>query len=67
MGNWSIDGDEFQILMNDEEQHSLWPSAQKIPEGWHQVGPVGPKQTCLDWINEHWPDIAPLSIRSVQH
>jgi MbtH protein len=66
-GNWNIDGDEFKVLINDEEQHSIWPSAQPIPEGWRQIGPVGPKQECLDWINENWPDIAPLSVRSTKH
>jgi MbtH protein len=62
--NWSMDGDGFKVLVNDEGQHSLWPSAQPIPAGWQQVGPVGPKQDCLDWINTHWPDIAPLSLRT---
>ncbi|WP_152504090.1 MbtH family protein [Labrenzia sp. THAF82] len=54
------------VLVNDEEQYSLWPSAQPIPEGWRQVGPIGAKQECLKWINRNWPDIAPLSIRSSQ-
>jgi uncharacterized protein YbdZ (MbtH family) len=66
-GNWSIDGDEFKVLVNDEEQHSLWPSAQPIPDGWRQVGPVGTKQECLDWIGDNWPNIAPLSVRSQTH
>ena len=62
--NWSMDGDGFKVLVNDECQHSLWPSAQPNPAGWQQVGPVGPKQDCLEWINIHWPDIAPLSLRT---
>ena len=62
--NWSMDGDEFKVLVNDEGQHSLWPSAQPIPAGWQQVGPLGPKQDCLEWIKTHWPDIAPRSLRS---
>lgn len=66
-GNWSMDGDEFKVLVNDEEQHSLWPSAQPIPKGWKQVGPVGPKQECLDWIEKNWTDIAPKSLRTTLH
>jgi len=65
--NWSMDGDGFKVLVNDEGQHSLWPSAQPIPDGWGQVGPVGPKKDCLDWIKANWPDIAPLSIRAPIH
>lgn len=66
-GNWSMDGDEFKVLMNDEDQHSLWPSAQPIPDGWKQVGPVGTKQQCVEWIDQNWPNIAPSSIRSTRH
>lgn len=62
--NWSVDGDTFKVLRNEEGQHSLWPSAQPIPDGWDQVGPVGAKQDCLDWIKENWTDIAPKSLRT---
>ena len=66
-GNWSIDGDEFKVLMNDEEQHSIWPSAQPIPAGWQQVGPVGSKAEVLEWIRENWTDITPKSVRRNVH
>lgn len=62
--NWSIDGDTFKVLVNAEGQHSIWPSAQPIPDGWHQIGPVGPKQECLDWIKANWTDIAPKSLKA---
>lgn len=62
--NWSMDGDQFQVLINDEGQHSIWPSAQPIPAGWSQIGPIGEKEACLEWINENWPDIAPKSLRT---
>ena len=65
--NLSMDGDSFKILVNDEGQHSIWPSGQPIPAGWQQVGPVGPKPDCLEWIKTHWPDIAPKSLREVLH
>lgn len=62
--NWSIDGDTLKVLVNDEGQHSIWPSAQPIPDGWRQTGPVGPKQECLDWIKVNWKDIAPTSLKA---
>lgn len=65
--NLSMDGDSFKILVNDEGQHSIWPSGQLIPAGWQQVGPVGPKLECLEWIKTHWPDIAPKSLREALH
>jgi len=65
--NWSMDGDHFKILVNDEDQHSLWPSAQPIPSGWRQVGPIGSKPECLAWIKENWPDITPLSVRATRN
>lgn len=62
--NWSIDGETFSALVNAEGQHSIWPSAQPIPSGWTQVGPVGGKQDCLDWIKENWTDITPKSLEA---
>jgi len=54
---------EYMVLVNDEEQHSLWPTFKEIPPGWKQVGPVGTKQECLDYVETAWPDITPLSVR----
>ena len=54
---------EYQVLVNHEEQYSLWPSFKQIPKGWEQVGPFGNKETCLAWIEEVWTDITPLSVR----
>jgi len=61
--NWSIDGDEFAVLINDEGQHSLWPSAQPVPEGWVRIGPIGPKAECLAFIEESWTDMRPISLQ----
>jgi uncharacterized protein YbdZ (MbtH family) len=57
--------DAFQILVNHEDQHSLWPACADVPPGWARVGPIGDKATCLAWIEEHWTDIRPKSARSV--
>ena len=54
---------EYQVLVNHEEQYSLWPTFRDIPNGWKQIGPIGTKQECLDYVNEVWADITPLSVR----
>jgi MbtH protein len=58
------DGREsFRVVVNDEEQYSIWPDDKEIPEGWRDAGKAGEKQECLDYINEVWTDPRPLSLR----
>ncbi len=53
----------FLVLVNDEEQHSLWPATLDVPAGWQPVhGPAG-RQECLDYVEEHWTDLRPRSTR----
>jgi MbtH protein len=61
----SIDWQEstIQIVMNSEEQYSLWPLNRKLPLGWHPVGFTGTKEECLNYIGSVWKDIRPLSLR----
>lgn len=54
---------EYQVVINDEERYSIWPTYKEIPAGWQPVGFSGPKQTCLDHINEVWTDMRPASLR----
>jgi MbtH protein len=54
---------EFKLLVNDEEQYSLWLADLEIPRGWRQVGPQGQKQVCLTYVAEVWTDMRPLSLR----
>lgn len=54
---------EFMILVNHEEQYSLWPTFKDIPTGWKQIGPVGTKAECLAYVEAVWTDITPLSVR----
>ena len=61
--NMTEENFEYQVLVNHEEQYSLWPTFRDIPNGWKQVGPIGTKQECLDYVNEVWTDITPLSVR----
>ena len=67
-GGIQVDEDpefDYQVLVNDEEQYSIWPTFKEIPKGWRQVGPVGKKQVCLDYIEEVWTDMRPLSVRKM--
>jgi uncharacterized protein YbdZ (MbtH family) len=53
----------FLVLVNDEEQHSLWPTFADIPAGWRQVYGEASRAECLQYVEEHWPDIRPKSLR----
>lgn len=53
----------YTVVMNYEEQYSLWPTYKDIPMGWSEVGKQGSKQECLTYINEVWTDMRPLSLR----
>jgi MbtH protein len=57
------DSVECIVVVNDEEQHSIWPAYRTVPAGWRATGVTGPRQRCLDHIEEAWPDIRPLSTR----
>lgn len=52
----------YQVLVNGEGQHSLWPLFIPVPGGWAVVGPEGNRALCLAWINEHWTDMRPRSL-----
>jgi MbtH protein len=57
-----MDG-SFSVLMNGEEQYSLWPVFADVPAGWTKVfGPLD-RQSCLDYIEKHWIDMRPASLR----
>lgn len=55
--------DAYLVVINHEEQYSIWPAHKEIPAGWSAVGEPGPKQQCLDYIKEHWTDMRPASLR----
>ncbi|MCR0997815.1 MbtH family protein [Serratia rubidaea] len=52
----------FCVLVNDENQHSLWPEFIQIPSGWKQVFGPEDRQSCINYINENWSDIKPNSL-----
>ena len=53
----------FHVVMNHEEQYSIWPAQREIPLGWKTVGKTGKKAECLAYIEEVWTDMRPLSLR----
>lgn len=53
----------YQVVMNDEEQYSIWAEGQSPPAGWAAVGVRGSKADCLAHISEVWTDMRPKSLR----
>ena len=53
----------YKVVMNDEEQYSIWFADREIPRGWREAGKEGTKVECLAYIEEVWTDMRPLSLR----
>lgn len=53
----------YLVVINSEEQYSIWLKHKDVPEGWRAVGKEGPKEECLKYIDEVWTDMRPLSLR----
>jgi uncharacterized protein YbdZ (MbtH family) len=53
----------YKVVLNHEEQYSIWPEYKENPLGWKDVGKAGPKAECLAYIKEVWTDMRPLSLR----
>ncbi|WP_151484779.1 MbtH family protein [Streptomyces albicerus] len=53
----------FYVLVNDEQQHSLWPSFAEIPADWRIVFGEESRDPCLSYVEEHWTDLRPRSLR----
>jgi uncharacterized protein YbdZ (MbtH family) len=56
------ENEEYLVLVNAENQHSLWPAFRDIPTGWTHVGPRGERTECLKWIEANWTDMRPVSL-----
>lgn len=54
---------EFIVVINHQEQYSIWPTYHPIPNGWQSVGVQGNKETCLAHIREHWTDMRPKRLK----
>ena len=65
----SASGDEqedttiYKVVMNHEEQYSIWPADRENPAGWTDAGKTGSKAECLEYIQNVWIDMRPLSLR----
>ena len=53
----------YKVVLNHEEQYSIWPADRENALGWRDEGKSGTKQECLDHIKEVWTDMRPLSLR----
>lgn len=53
----------YKVVVNDEEQYSIWSAYRENPLGWRDVGKSGSKPECLAYIKEVWTDMRPLSLR----
>lgn len=62
---WNDEDDQqiFDVVVNHEEQYSIWPADRDVPRGWRAVGTRGPKKDCLTYIEQVWTDMRPLSLR----
>jgi len=57
--------DVYRVVVNHEEQYSIWPADRESPIGWRDAGMSGTKDACLACINEVWADMRPLSLRKI--
>ena len=57
------DSGSFHVLINDEDQHSLWPAFADVPAGWRVVFGAGGRADCLAYVEQNWTDLRPRSLR----
>ena len=62
---WNDEPDDriYTVVVNHEEQYSIWPADRELPLGWSAAGKTGTKAECLAYIEEVWTDMRPLSLR----
>ncbi len=63
--SWEDEEDKtiYKVVVNHEEQYSIWPDHRELPLGWNDAGKSGTKAECLEYIKEVWTDMRPLSLR----
>ena len=57
------DNQTYLVVLNDEEQYSIWLADRELPAGWRAEGKQGTRAECLAHIGEVWTDMRPLSLR----
>lgn len=55
--------ERYAVVVNHEEQYSLWPESRELPAGWSRTGFTGTREACLDHVEEVWTDMRPKSLR----
>lgn len=63
MSEQNTDVQIYAVVLNHEEQYSIWWADREIPDGWRAEGKRGTKEECLAHIDEVWTDMRPLSLR----
>jgi MbtH protein len=63
MPDEDVDDREYLVVLNDEEQYSIWWADREMPAGWRAEGTAGSREQCLAHIDEVWTDMRPLSLR----
>lgn len=61
--NEDEDDRDYVVVVNEEEQYSIWLATKPVPNGWRTVGKQGKKADCLKYIGEVWTDMRPKSLR----
>ncbi len=61
--NLNEDAVKYKVVVNHEEQYSIWLAARENPKGWRDAGMAGTKPECLEYVNRVWTDMRPLSLR----
>ena len=62
-GDDDEDNTIYKVVVNHEEQYSIWPAERENPLGWSDAGKSDTKAECLAFIGEAWTDMRPLSVR----
>ncbi|HEV2348025.1 MAG TPA: MbtH family protein [Actinocrinis sp.] len=58
-----MEAETYRVVVNDEQQYSIWPADRENAPGWADAGKTGTKEECLAHIGEVWTDMRPLSLR----
>ncbi len=57
------DATVYDVVVNHEEQYSIWAAGRSLPAGWRKAGKTGTKEECLAYVDDVWTDMRPLSLR----
>lgn len=64
MNPFDDENGRFVVVVNDEKQHSLWPTFAAVPTGWAVVFAEASREECLQYVRENWTDMRPASIQN---